>query len=442
MMASAANDGRIWPVILSGGSGTRLWPLSRVTSPKQLLALTGDRTMLQETALRRANRDNPPLVICGKPHAALIAEQLAAINVRPQDLVVEPCARNTAAAVAFAAHMVASFGSAEVMLVMPSDHVITRPDAFAAAIDRARAVVADGWLVTFGITPAGPETGYGYIEIGEAIGPGVRAAARFIEKPDRARAEAMLAQGGFVWNGGIFMFRADALLAAMADHAPEVAAAAAAAYAHATRDGDRVCPDAAAFAAAPSISLDYAVMEKAARVAVVPVDMGWSDIGSWDALRDNGPADADGNVCGGSGRVEALDSHGCLLRAEGVTLSAIGVSGLNIVATPDAVLVTAQGRSQEVRDVAARLTGDPLLQRPTVSVHSWGSERLVNDIGVGVRRIDLLPGADWRASATHRLMLLDGAAECDGIVLILGEFFCGSRVTTAKGAALLAVAIA
>ena len=381
----------------------------------------------------------PPLLVCGARHTAAIAEQLAAIDVVPDALIVEPAARNTAPAVALAACRIAARDPDGLMLVMPSDHVIADPVAFAAAVTLATPIASRGALVTFGIEPEGPETGFGYIESGDTIAPGVRAARRFVEKPTRERAEAMLAAGGYTWNAGIFLFRAQALLEALADHAPEVRAAAEAAMAAATHDGPLIHPDAAAFAAAPSISLDYAVMEKAARVAVVPVAMGWSDIGGWDALYDHGPADADGNVRGGPGRVETLDTTDCLLRADGVTLAAVGLSGLNIVATPDAVLVTGRGRGQDVRQIADRLAGSAILERPVIAVHAWGTERLVSDDGVRVRRVDLLAGAVWRPAPGERVMLLAGAADGDGAALMAGGLEMVAELVTAAGAQLLVI---
>lgn len=430
---------RLWPVILSGGSGTRLWPLSRASMPKQLLALTSERTMLQETALRRvAGRDHGPLVICGAAHAQAIAAQLAEIGIVPEGIVVEPCARNTAPAIAFAAVHIAARDPAGVMLVMPSDHVIDRPEALLAAIDRARAPVDQGWLATFGIAPSAPETGYGYIETGAEIAPGVHAARRFVEKPDAATASAMLADGGFTWNGGIFMFRADAFLAVLAEHAPAVLAAVNAAHDGAATSGALIHPAAAAFTAAPSISVDYAVMEKAARVAVVPVDMGWSDIGGWDALHAHGPATADGNIHGGSGRIETIATRDCLLRAEGTTLATIGIDGLIVVATPDAVLVAARGEGQAVRDIAARLAGDAALDRPVVIAHAWGTERLVSDgAGLRVRQIDVGGGATWACDTAAQVMLIEGSATGDGAALALGTLAHARSVTTERAARLL-----
>ena len=293
----------------------------------------------------------PPLVVCGALHAEAIAGQLAAIGVTPAAIVVEPSARNTAPAVALAACHVEALDSRATMLVMPSDHVVTDPAAFAAAVERARPVVADGWLVTFGIAPTGPETGYGYIEAGDEIAGGVRAARRFVEKPHRERAAEMLAAGGYSWNAGIFMFRVDAFIAALAEHAPEVLAAARAAAGRATGTGGLVHPEAAAFASAPSISIDYAVMEKAARVAVVPVEMGWSDIGSWTAVHGHGVPDGSGNTVRGPALL--VDTTDTLVHSDGPLVATLGVEGLIIVVSGDKILVAAADRAQEVKDIVA-----------------------------------------------------------------------------------------
>ena len=344
----------IWPVILSGGSGTRLWPLSIPSLPKQLLPLTGARTMLQETATRTGGVGfHPPVIVCGAAHAVTIATQLGEIGINASAMIVEPMARNTAAAIALAALEVATRDSAGVMLVMPSDHVIDLPEALLAGVERAATPVADGWLTTFGIAPTAPETGYGYIETGDELASGVHVAARFVEKPDRATAEAMLATGGFAWNGGLFLFRADAYLAALAEHAPAVLDAATAAFDAARRDGITVQPDASAFGRAPSISVDYAVMEKAAKVAVVPVAIGWSDIGSWNAVHAHGTPDADGNVT--RGPVILADTHNCLIRTEGPLVATLGIEGLIIVVANGTVLVAAADRAQEVKDIVSRL---------------------------------------------------------------------------------------
>jgi mannose-1-phosphate guanylyltransferase len=341
-----SNATPIVPVILSGGSGTRLWPMSRPEMPKQLLPLTADQTMLQLTAQRTAGEHfAAPIVVANAFHAELVEEQLEAVEARAQTLLLEPMGRNTAPAIALAA--IAAGGGNAPLLVMPSDHVIADVDAFHAAIAAALPLVEQGWLVTFGIDPHAPETGYGWIQVGEAIAPGVHRVAQFVEKPPLDRAEAMLAAGDHVWNGGIFLFRADAFLGALAVHAPDMLHAAQQAMLGASREGQRVYPDAAAFAASPSESIDYAVMEKAERVAVVPVSMGWSDVGSWDALHEISACDATGNVC--KGDVVAIETENSLIHADGVRIALVGVTDLIVVANGKDVLVMPRGRSQEVK---------------------------------------------------------------------------------------------
>ena len=343
-----AEKTRIIPVILSGGSGTRLWPMSRDEQPKQFLSLTADLTMFQLTVDRTANatRFAEPLIVANARHADLIERQLEA---RAATLILEPLARNTAPAIALAA---LAANPADPLLVMPSDHVITDVPAFMAAIDAALPLVERGWLATFGITPDAPETGYGYIQTGEDVAPGAHRVDRFVEKPDAATARAMLAQGGYVWNGGIFLFRADAYLRALGEFAPAMLEASRAAMESAVRDGRRILPDADAFAASPADSIDYAVMEKAERVAVVPVSMGWSDIGSWDALHALN-ADAEGNAH--SGDIIALDTANCLLSSDGIRIAAVGISDLIVVASGDSVLIMPRGQSQSVKRVVLAL---------------------------------------------------------------------------------------
>lgn len=341
----------ITPVILSGGSGTRLWPMSRPERPKQLLALTDEQTMLQLTARRTTGeRFAAPIVVANARHADQIEEQLAEVGASDATLILEPAGRNTAPAIALAAIAASEAGGtsgATPLLVMPSDHVIADVGAFHAAVEAALPLVAEGWLATFGIAPDAPETGYGYIRIGEALAPGVHRVARFVEKPARDEAEAMVAAGDHAWNGGIFLFRADAYLGALAEHAPEMLAAAQAAMASARREGSRVYPDADAFAASPADSIDYAVMERAEKVAVAPVAMGWSDLGSWDALHGISPCDEGGNAT--RGEVIALDSTNCLVRTDGARVAMVGVSDLIVVASGDDILILPRGRSQEVK---------------------------------------------------------------------------------------------
>lgn len=336
----------IIPVILSGGSGTRLWPMSRSERPKQMLALTAQETMLQLTA-RRANGERfaAPIVVANARHADMVEEQLAAVDASAQTLILEPVGRNTAPAIALAA--LAAGGGADPLLVMPSDHVILDVAAFHAAIQAAMPLVLDGWLVTFGIDPHAPETGYGWIHVGEEITGGVHRVANFVEKPPRDKAEAMLAAGDHAWNGGIFLFRADRYLAALRDHAPAMLKACEQAMAAARTEGRRIYPDAAEFAESPADSIDYAVMEKAGQVAVVPVSMGWSDLGSWDALHAISDLDSAGNAH--EGEVLAIETANCLVRTDGVRIALVGVEDLIVVASGNDVLILPRGRSQEVK---------------------------------------------------------------------------------------------
>jgi mannose-1-phosphate guanylyltransferase len=355
----------IVPVILSGGSGTRLWPMSRPERPKQMLSLTAAETMLQLTATRvmgelRADgtraevpgaegggseRFTAPIVVANARHADMIDEQLDAVSASAQAVILEPAGRNTAPAIALAA--LAAGDGASPLLVMPSDHVIDDVPAFHAAIHAAMPLVEQGWLVTFGIAPDSPETGYGYIQVGEEVSPGVNRVVRFVEKPPREKAEAMVAGGDHAWNGGIFLFRADAYLAALSEYAPDMLAACTAAMDGARQQGQRVYPDADAFAASPSDSIDYAVMEKADRVAVVPVSMGWSDLGSWDALHAISARDETGNAHHGD--IVAIETVNCLVRTDGVRIAMVGVEDLIVVASGNDVLILPRGRSQEVK---------------------------------------------------------------------------------------------
>jgi mannose-1-phosphate guanylyltransferase/mannose-1-phosphate guanylyltransferase/mannose-6-phosphate isomerase len=323
------------PVILSGGSGTRLWPLSRRGRPKQLLDLTGAGTMLALTGARVADPKlfAAPIVVAGAGQADAVAAEIPAAR-----LIVEPAARNTAPAIALAALAVAD---ADVLLVLPSDHRIGDGSAFREAVRRGLPFAREGWIVTFGMKAERAETGYGYIERGPALGEGVFAGARFVEKPDAATAQAYVAGGRHDWNAGIFLMRADAYLDALARHAPEIAAA--------VRAGG-------SFADAPALSIDHAVMEKAEKVAVVPVEIGWSDVGSFAALHEVSETDAGGNVV--AGPALALDARGCLIRSEGPLIAAIGVEDLIIVATRDAVLVVPKAQSQRVREAVDRLEAE------------------------------------------------------------------------------------
>ncbi len=316
--------------------------MSTPETPKQFLPLTGEQTMFQLTLERVADpvQFAAPMIVANARHADLIEAQL---DGQPATLLLEPCARNTAPAIALAA---IEAGDAPI-LVMPSDHVIADVAAFHAAVARALPLVDAGWMITFGITPTGPETGYGYIRMGEALADGVQKVERFIEKPQADAAQSMLDEGGHAWNGGIFLFRADHFLGALAVHAPDMLASAQASMAAAKREGQRVLPDEAAFAASPSDSIDYAVMEKAERVACVQVSMGWSDLGSWDALYDIGGRDGAGNVI--AGNVRLGEGAGNLIKSDGIRISATGVDDLIIVASGNEVMILPRGQSQRVK---------------------------------------------------------------------------------------------
>jgi len=322
--------------------------MSRPERPKQLLSLTAEETMLQLTVRRASGeRFTDPIIVANAFHAELVEEQLGIVGVGAKALILEPIGRNTAPAIALAA--MAAGGGSEPILVMPSDHVISDVDAFHAAIDSALPLVNEGWLVTFGITPDTAETGYGWIKIGEEeLAPGIHRVDRFVEKPPRDRAEAMLASGDHAWNGGIFLFRADMYLGALSVFAPEMLVAAQQSMDQARREGARIFPDAQSFAACPSDSIDYAVMEKAPRVAVVPVTMGWSDVSSWDALHAISNPDAGGNVVRGD--VVAIEATNCLVQSEpGKRVALVGVQDLIVVVSGADVLVLPRGRSQEVK---------------------------------------------------------------------------------------------
>lgn len=349
---------RITPVILSGGSGTRLWPLSTAAKPKQFHALTGTATMFAQTLARVADRSRftAPLIVCGPGHVDHVCADLAAANIADATIIVEPAARNTAPAIALAAH--AAGADDTPLLVMPSDHVIADLPAFLAAIDRALPDVTAGSLATFGIAPDSPHTGYGYIASGDetAPGSGVHRVARFVEKPDRASAEALLATGGHHWNAGIFLMRADAYLSALAEHAPQIADACAASMRNATREGDALHPDAAAFTASPANSIDYAVMEPASNVVTVPVDPGWSDVGSWTALHDLATRDDADNAAHGDTLI--IDSSNNLLHAApGIRIATLGVHDLIVIATATEILVIPRDRAQEIKAIVDRLKG-------------------------------------------------------------------------------------
>jgi mannose-1-phosphate guanylyltransferase/mannose-6-phosphate isomerase len=345
---------RIFPVILSGGAGTRLWPLSRAARPKQLLRLCSERTMIQDTVLRLPGGERP-IIICNEEHRFLVAEQMQEIGVAPHAIALEPVGRNTAPAAILAALLVERIDPQGILLLLPSDHVIAHVPAFHAAISKAVAAAQAGLLVTFGITPSGPHTGYGYIRSGEAlteVADGYKI-ERFIEKPDLAVAETLLERGGVYWNSGMFVFRARTFLDEAHMIAPGLRPPVEQALDLGRRDADFIRLDRDAFSRAESISIDHAIMEHTQRAAVVPADIGWNDIGSWSALWDAGSHDERGNVA--SGDVVLHGATNCFVRAEGTLVAVVGLEGVIVVATEDAVLVTDQRHSQDIKAMVERL---------------------------------------------------------------------------------------
>ncbi len=396
----------IHPVILSGGSGTRLWPMSRTLYPKQLLSLLGQDSLLQQTVRRIADRQGfaAPLVVANEEHRFIIAEQLREIAAVPRALLLEPVGRNTAPAACIAALALTETEPDPLMLVMPSDHTIGDLAAFADAVERAATAARAGALVSFGIAPQRAETGYGYIRrAGELDGAeGVFAVAEFVEKPGPQQAEAYVASGEHSWNSGIFLFPARVYLDEVERLRPDMVAACRNALATAQRDSDFVRLGRDAFAACDSDSIDYAVMEHTRRAAVVPVSMGWSDVGSWDALWEMGAKDQHGNAI--EGNVVAEETRNCYLRSEAGLVAAIGIEDLVVVATDDAVMVAPRNRTQDVKKLVARLVKDrreeadalPTVHRP------WGTfTSLHNGHRVQVKHIMVKPGGKLSLQMHH-----------------------------------------
>ncbi|WP_114522314.1 sugar phosphate nucleotidyltransferase [Altererythrobacter sp. ZODW24] len=334
--------GKIVPVVLCGGSGTRLWPLSRPSRPKPFLALIGENTLFEATLERASDPTKfaPPIIVAGAAHIEHIQGQLS--EAADAEIIVEPAARNTAPAIALAA---ARLPADAVMLVCPSDHHIADTDAFVEAAGQASKLAQQGFLVAFGIDATSPETGYGYLRQGAPLGGGYRI-AQFVEKPDLARAEAFLAAGDYCWNGGLFAFRAGDFLAELAEHRPAMHAAVLAATERGTSDGRLFHPDGAEFDAIQGESVDYAVMENTDQAAMVPAAMGWSDIGNWQALHEAQNTDGDGNAA--SGRAELMDCTNVMVRSDGPRVSAVGLENIVIVVEGDEVLVTTHAGAQLV----------------------------------------------------------------------------------------------
>ena len=373
---------KVVPVVLSGGSGTRLWPLSRASLPKQLLPLVSDLSMLQETLQRISAWKSvvDPIVVCGNDHRFIVAEQLRAINVEPKAIILEPIGRNTAPAIAVAAMSLMNEPDA-LMLVLPADHVILDVDAFEVAVKSAFVAAEEGYLVTFGITPDSPETGYGYIQSGLAI-DGAKdcfEVAQFVEKPDLEVAKDYLERGGFYWNSGMFLFKPVTFLAELTKFSPEMVAQVEASIKNSYQDLDFMRLSEKDFMACPSDSIDFVVMEKTDLAVIVPVSIGWNDVGSWSALSDVNAKDEQGNVTRGD--VFTLEVQNSLVRAESRFVGAIGVKDLIIVETHDAVLVAHKNATQDVKKIVDYLKTNRRREheRHTRVYRPWGWYESVND---------------------------------------------------------------
>src|SRR5690348_13211227 len=424
-------DPMLIPLILSGGSGTRLWPVSRRNLPKQFLALAGKGTLFQQTLARTVQLPQvaAPIVVASEDHRFLAADQLLEAGIEGATIVLEPLARNTAPAIALGALQALQRDPEAILLVLPADHLVGDTAAFVQAVERALPLARQDWLVTFGIRPDRPETGFGYIRRAEAIDDHGYRVEQFVEKPDLATAESYLADGGYDWNSGMFLFKAARYLEELAAHAPAMLAAVREAHAKASVDLDFVRIDRDAFAPVPDDSIDYAVMEKTRRAAVIPVSCAWSDIGSWSALWLTGDKDADGNLR--EGDTMAVDTRNSLLRShERHLLATVGVDDLIVVTTPDATLVAHRDAAQDVKKIVEQLKA---AGRSEHSLHRvvhrpWGNyDSLEAGERFQVKRIQVKPGASLSLQKHHHRaehwIVVSGTAEvtCDDKVFLLGE---------------------
>ncbi len=418
------------PVLLSGGVGSRLWPVSREMYPKQFLPLTGEGSLLLQTLARAAALDSmgAPIIVCNDEHRFLVAEQLRQSGIKAAAILLEPEGKNTAPAVAVAALRALADDPDATLLVLPADHVIQKPEVFAAAVSCGLAAAAEGYLVTFGIVPTAPETGYGYIQAGEQWREGVRQIQRFVEKPNLETAQTYVASGEYVWNSGMFLLRADAYLAELEAHAPKILNAARQALEQAHADLDFARLDKAAFAACPSDSIDYAVMERTAKGMVVPLSCGWSDVGSWSSLWEVEAKTADANVL--SGDVLLHDVHNSYVRSDSRLVAAVGIDNVVIIETSDAVLIADKSRVQDVKHIVTALKKS---QRSEATLHKrvyrpWGSyESLVNAHRFQVKRIVVNPGQQLSLQMHHHRaehwIVVSGTAKvtCGDKEFLLGE---------------------
>ncbi len=406
---------QIVPVILSGGSGTRLWPLSREHYPKQLLPLVNETTMLQDTLLRMEGVDSAaPLVICNDDHRFLVAEQIHQLGIEASSIVLEPCGRNTAPAIGIAALLQSDPDA--VLLILAADHVIDDVEQFHRHVEEGKILAQSGYMVTFGIVPQGPETGYGYIQSGVAIDGTAQSVSSFVEKPDQQTAIKYLAEGNYYWNSGMFMFRADRYLQELARHQPEMLKSCRLALEKAQKDLDFTRLDKKSFSQCPSDSIDYAVMEKTDKAAVIPMDVGWNDVGSWSSLWEVSEKDADGNRFVGD--VISTNSSNNYVHARERLVTLVGVDDIVVVDTADAILVARKDKVQDVKTVVNRLNK---LERAETQLHRkvyrpWGHYDSVDgDEGFQVKRITVNPGASLSLQKHHHRaehwIVVSGSAE-------------------------------
>lgn len=395
---------KIQPVILCGGSGTRLWPLSRETYPKQFLRLLGEETLLQQTMQRVSTIEGigPAILVCNESSRFVAAEQLREIGIDDAQILLEPLRRNTAPAIAVAALHAIAQGEDPILLVLPSDHVIKDYAAFSAAIQTAKKAAEQGNLVTFGITPLGPETGYGYIRVGASAPGQAQLVLQFVEKPDRATAEQYLAGGNYYWNSGMFVFRASRYLEELTRYQPEMVAACRQAVELAQKDIDFFRLDSQAYAASPDNAIDYAVMERTEHACVVAMEAGWSDIGSWASVWEVADKDADNNAT--QGDVMLQDCEDCLVHGTTRLITAVGMRNTVIIETADALLIMDTERAQDTKKLVEILTKT---KRPEASRHRevarpWGSyDSIGNGKRFQVKRITVKPGAKLSLQMHH-----------------------------------------
>jgi mannose-1-phosphate guanylyltransferase/mannose-6-phosphate isomerase len=421
---------QIIPVILSGGSGTRLWPLSRKEYPKQYLPLVGDNTMLQETILRLEGLDNlaDPIIVCNADHRFLVAEQCQQIGVNNPTILLEPVGRNTAPAVAAAALQSLKDSEDSMLLVLSADHVIQDIDAFHEAINIARSQAQKGKLVTFGIVPTDANTGYGYIKSSKKNDNGAHKVEEFVEKPDLKTAQTYLEQGNYLWNSGMFMFKAETLIDELTAHSPDIVKAVSSAVKNATQDLDFIRLEEQSFSLSPGDSIDYALMEKSDNVVVVPLDAGWSDVGSWLALYDIGAKDGSGNVL--KGDVTVKDTTNTYIYASHHMVTTVGVDNLVVIDTPDATFIASQDKAHEVKSIVKSLQkkGRDEAHSNRKVYRPWG---WYDSIEVGkhfqVKRLHVHPGAKLSLQMHHKRaehwVIVSGQATATNgeEVLTLGE---------------------